>query len=272
MRDTCLQGTKRSKALGSPVPRVALILSMAVALSLLGACTSLPERHDSSATDAPVIAPFSLQQPGGALPGAWRPWAFSSLKRRTEYDLVDYAGRTVIAAQSDTAASGLIHPVRFDPKQYPYLTWRWKTTALIANANNQRGATEDSPVRIMVAFDGDVAKLKPMDQLVFRKFRMIAKAERPFATLMYIWENQASAGTVIENTHTSRIKMIVAESGAEKVGQWHEQTVNLVEDFRRAFGAEPPRVIWIGVMTDTDNTGEKTRAYYGDIRVGATRP
>jgi Protein of unknown function (DUF3047) len=254
------------------VARFGMMVWLTVALGLLGACAATPERRDRLSAGAPLITPFSLQEPGAALPGAWRPWTFSAHKRPTQYDLVDYAGRTVIAAQAETAASGLIHPVRFDPSKYPYLTWRWKATALIAGANNSRGSTEDSPVRIMVAFDGDMSKLKPMDQLVFRKFRMLTKSDLPFATLMYIWENRTPAGSIIANPHTARIKMIVTESGNDKVGQWHEQTVNLVEDFRRAFGEEPPPVIWVGVMTDTDNTGEKTRAYYGDIQVGAARP
>lgn len=36
-------------------------------------------------------------------------------------------------------------------------------------------------------------------------------------------------------------------------------------DFRRAFGEEPPAVSAVAVATDTDNTGEKATAWYGDI-------
>ena len=31
------------------------------------------------------------------------------------------------------------------------------------------------------------------------------------------------------------------------------------------FGEEPGRITAIGIMTDTDNTGENVHAYYGDI-------
>jgi len=41
--------------------------------------------------------------------------------------------------------------------------------------------------------------------------------------------------------------------------------VNVLEDYRRAFGEEPPRVRSVGIMSDSDNTGERTVAYYGDI-------
>jgi hypothetical protein len=82
---------------------------------------------------------------------------------------------------------------------------------------------------------------------------------------MYIWENRAPVGTVIENLHTSRIRMIVADSGAANLRTWREQRRNVYADYRRAFGEEPPRVRSIGIMTDSDNTGADVEAYYGDI-------
>jgi len=40
---------------------------------------------------------------------------------------------------------------------------------------------------------------------------------------------------------------------------------NVFEDYKKAFGEEPPMISGVAIMTDTDNTGEKTTAYYGDI-------
>jgi hypothetical protein len=59
--------------------------------------------------------------------------------------------------------------------------------------------------------------------------------------------------------------MIVAESGRDRVGEWHEVTRNIIEDYRRAFGEEPGKITAIGIMTDTDNTGDNAHAWYGDI-------
>jgi hypothetical protein len=234
---------------------------------LLAGCATTPEHGNSVSRDGPLLMQFSAAVPGQPLPADWEPWSLAAFKRPTQYNLVDYDGRTVLEARSDGAASGLIHAVRFDPKAFPVLTWRWKVTGLISKADNTRARSEDSPVRIVVAFEGDRKKLKPMDQLVFTQFRMLAKTELPYATLMYIWENRAAPGTVIDSAHTSRIKMIVAASGEGDVGKWTERSVNLYEDYRRAFGEDPPAVKWIGVMTDTDNTGQAAHAYYGDIRV-----
>ena len=59
--------------------------------------------------------------------------------------------------------------------------------------------------------------------------------------------------------------MIVAESGRDRLGVWQEVMRNLYEDYRKAFGEEPGSITAIGIMTDTDNTGENVHAYYGDI-------
>ncbi|MDX1801592.1 MAG: DUF3047 domain-containing protein, partial [Marinobacter sp.] len=36
-------------------------------------------------------------------------------------------------------------------------------------------------------------------------------------------------------------------------------------DYRRAFGKAPPPIVGIGIMSDSDNTGESATAWYGDI-------
>jgi hypothetical protein len=38
-------------------------------------------------------------------------------------------------------------------------------------------------------------------------------------------------------------------------------------DFQRAFGESPGQLVGIALLTDTDNTGAKAEACYGDVRV-----
>ena len=59
--------------------------------------------------------------------------------------------------------------------------------------------------------------------------------------------------------------MIVADSGSGRLGAWQDEARNVYEDYRRAFGEEPPLIKSIAIMTDTDNTGEHAHALYGDI-------
>ena len=243
----------------------------ALAAAALAGCALEPARPPE-AIPLPAVGRFSSAKPGDVLPSGWHVWQLSGLKRPTEYRLVDHEGRTVVFARARSSASGLIFPLSIDPQEYPYLHWQWNVPALINRADNTRRATEDSPARIVIAFDGDRSKL-PLEERIFAdQFRMFTKQEFPYALLMYIWENRAPVGTVIENLHTSRIRMIVADSGDANLGQWRQQTRNVYEDFRRAFGEEPTRIKSVGIMTDSDNTGEEAEAYYGDITFMRRRP
>jgi len=237
----------------------------AAALLLLAACAATPAGDAPETVALPRVQSFSGQPPGEVLPQGWRPWTLSRFKRPTEYRLVDYQGRTVVRARASSSASGLVHPLELDPQAHPLLHWRWKVEDLIAAADNTQKHLEDSPVRLVVSFAGDMDNLPLQDRMFFDNIRLLTGQQLPYATLMYIWENRAPLGSVINNRHTSRIRMIVAESGRERLGRWQEVTRNVVEDFRRAFGEEPGRIIAIGLMTDTDNTGERAHAWYGDI-------
>jgi hypothetical protein len=236
----------------------------ALAAALVAACAIEPAPPPA---EIPLLAvgKFSAAKPGDVLPSGWRVWQLSNLKRPTQYRLVDHDGRTVVFARARGAASGLVLPVSVDLREYPILQWRWNVPALIAGADNTQRHTEDSPVRIVLAFDGDKARLPLEERLFADQFRAFTQQEFPYALLMYIWENRAPVGTVIENLHTSRIRMIVADSGAANLRQWREQRRNVYEDYKRAFGEEPPRVRSVGIMTDSDNTGADVEAYYGDI-------
>ena len=244
------------------------IVHAALVAALVAGCASAPVTNTSE-TPATVALPhvrsFSGHTPGDTLPPGWQPWILSSFKRPTEYRLINQQGKTVVRARARASASGLVHPLALDPAAYPLLNWRWKVDALIRKADNTKKHLEDAPVRLVVSFDGNMEKLSPQDRTFFSNIRLLTGQQLPYATLMYIWENRAPRETVIPNRHTSRIRMIVAESGRDRLGQWQEVTRNVVEDYRRAFGEAPGKITAVAIMTDTDNTGDYAHAWYGDI-------
>lgn len=245
-------------------------LTAACLSALLAGCAAVPPQPE--VLSLPYIKSFSENLPGAEVPRGWERWTLSKLKKSTQYELVDYDGKTVVKASAQASASGLMHRLQIEPGKYPLLHWRWKVAGLIPSADNTRRHSEDSPVRVVVSFDGDTDSLPLEDRVFFDNIRLLTGQQLPYATLMYIWENRAPKNQVIANPHTSRIKMIVVESGRDKVGSWQEVTRNVAEDFRRAFGEAPGKITAIGIMTDTDNTGENVHAYYGDIQFRRVAP
>ncbi|WP_374510710.1 DUF3047 domain-containing protein [Niveibacterium sp.] len=199
----------------------------------------------------------------GALPADWHRIPLTGDKRPTEYRIEREGGKPVIHAHAASAAMALAHEPPADWSKRPLLRWRWKISHPLEHADNRVGPREDAAARVVLSFDGDRNALGLFDQAALAIGSQLAGREMAYATLMYIWSSHDPIGTVIDNPHTSRVKMIVVANGPG--GVWQSATRNWVEDYRHSFGEGPIRLTGYGVLTDTDNTGETVDAWYGDI-------
>jgi len=125
--------------------------------------------------------------------------------------------------------------------------------------------SEDSPVRLVLAFDGDRSQFSPKNAMLSELTHALTGQPMPFATLMYVWCNQRPVNSVIHNPRTDRIRKIVVESGAGRLNQWINYERDIRADYEKAFGEPPGALIGIGIMTDSDNTRSQARAWYGPI-------
>lgn len=239
-------------------------LSIAVAVLLAG-CASAPPPERVW----PDVQPFSANAAGAGLPRGWQPWIINRAKTPTRYELVSdpHSRSVVLRAVAEQAASGLRQRLDVDPSTRPVIVWRWRVVELISAADNQDRYSEDAPARLMLFFEGDRHRLPLREQLLMETAQLLTGQELPFATLMYVWENRFAPETLLRNAFTEQVRMIVVGTGRDRIGTWKRFERNYVADYRRAFGTEPGRLVGIGIMTDTDNTGETVEAFYGDIEL-----
>jgi hypothetical protein len=241
-----------------------------VLIVLLAGCATAPPEGQPW----PDVAAFSANAPGPGLPRGWQPWILNRAKTPTVYELVKDAptDRVVLRAAAERSASGLKQRLDVQPSERPVVAWRWRVVDLIAAADNQDRYSEDSPARLMLFFEGDRSQLSMKEQMLMETAQLLTGQEVPFATLMYVWENRFGQETILRNAFTDQVKMIVVGTGRDRIGTWKTFERNYVEDYRRAFGHAPGRLVGVGIMTDTDNTGESVEAYYGDIVLRTGRP
>jgi len=202
-------------------------------------CLSVLAVAASSAPDAIRIASFADSGLAG-----WSAKIFKG-KGETEYRIVEDGGQKLLQASSQGTASGLVFEVEYDPQEYPILSWRWKVSNIIAKGDSRTKAGDDYAARIYVVFP----------HWLFLKTK----------TLNYIWANRLPKDAVQPNAYTGNAMMIAVESGSAMAGQWVAVQRNIIDDYRRAFGEDPPNVGAIAIMTDTDQTGGTALAWYGDI-------
>lgn len=215
--------------------------------------------------DPRVVGDFSTLAPGGKIPDSWEAMTFSGIDRHTGYTLIKDDGQTVIKAESRNAASGLIRFLRVDTAAYPVIQWQWKIDHVLEKGDAQTRQGDDYAARIYVAFAFDPEQASWWERTRNKSAAMLSGKEVPGSALNYIWANKAPKNSILTNPYISESMMVAVQSGNSLAGRWITEKRDIVADYRQAFGQNPPEIIGIGIMTDTDDTGEETAGYYRDI-------
>jgi hypothetical protein len=206
------------------------------------------------------------------VPATWQPedqlkWESVKIpgKLATEYSLVRVNNRNKLKANAQASASMLRQDLHIEPERLNALSFSWQIQELIADADMSQRETEDSPVRLVLAFDGDRSQFSAKNAMLSELSHAVSGKPMPYATLMYVWCNKRPVNSVIHNPRTDRIRKIVIESGPQRVNQLISYQRNIKADFEKAFGEAPGALIGIAIMTDTDNTRSHAQAWYGPI-------
>jgi hypothetical protein len=159
------------------------------------------------------------------------------------------AGKGIIKAESLGGRSSLFKDVEEKKRDYSILAWGWKISNVVRSAIETRKDRFDAAARVMVVFGKAES---------FRIF----EGEPSGLKIEYIWATRLPKGHVFDHPGESNCKVFVLESGEGKAGQWVYEERNIRKDFKKAFGIEPPRVLAIGIQTDTDHSNEMVTTYY----------
>lgn len=199
-------------------------------------------------------------------PTTWRHFPLPG-KRSTVYSPQRLDAREAVRAQANGSASLWRQQLSVAPDELGRLHFSWKVPMLIASANLAVRETDDAPVRIVLAFDGDRSKLSNKSQALSDLALALTGEALPYATLMYVWSNDQPTESVILNPRTDRIRKIVVESGEGNLNRWLDYERDVRADYERAFGEAPGALLSVALMTDADNTQSQTLAWYGPVKL-----
>jgi hypothetical protein len=240
-----------------------------LAACLLAGCAMGPAEPDAQRIDASPWALASGREaarPSVPANAGWHHLTFPG-KTATRFGYARKDGRDAVAVKATSSVSMMRKQVRIEPADLGKVRFSWQVPELIAGADMLLRDADDSPVRIVLAFEGDRARFSARDSLLSELSRTLSGEEMPYATLMYVWCNKREPGTVLKSPRTDRIRTIVVESGGAKLGRWLDYERDIAADYRRAFGEEPGALVGIGMMTDSDNTRSTVTAWYGPLRL-----
>jgi hypothetical protein len=201
----------------------------------------------------------------------WEPLTFPKIKTHSKYSLVSEGNKSILKAESRASASAIVYRHTFNIYENPRLAWRWKVTQLSDRGNPKEKAGDDYPIRVYVMFQYDPERASLGESLIYKATKAIYGKYPPHSTLNYVWTGANISERFIASPYTGKAYMVVLERGQERAGQWIEESVNVLEDYRKAFGKEPPATAGIAVMSDSDNTGTNAEAYLDFIEVGKSK-
>ena len=239
--------------------------AMALCLGTLWA----PALSAQTLAKAAALTPFSSAS-GDQLPAPWRVVGVPGGKiPLTAYAVADMDGRKVLRVETLKSYGNLVHDlpaVQLEPGVQ--LRWRWRLDEPLRNADLRRKEGDDSPLKVCALFDMPLDKLGLIERNLLRIARGVSGEKLPSATLCYVWDTKLATGTLLPNAYTARVRLIVVNSGEQRLGQWVVHERDLAADFKRAFGPEsdvlpPLQAVLIG--GDADSTGSQSLGWVGDV-------
>ncbi len=201
----------------------------------------------------------------GNLPGDWydrdgnKPLYKHSIEEQKTYKYqVKKEGSNNFLRYEGTRAKHMSFPLINEDKENiydinlyetPILSWKVRAHKLPEGANEKSSDRNDSVASIYVVFGmGRVALVKKVPK-----------------SIRYTWSTTLPEGETGSKLFGNQ-QIIVVNSGEQDRGKWITFERNLVEDYRRMFGDDPPKnPIAILILSDGDSTNSYVKADYDDI-------
>jgi hypothetical protein len=135
----------------------------------------------------------------------------------------------------------------WDLTTYPVLAWSWRPREFPKGADERDERGNDSVLAVYM--------LVPHSRVAGPK------------AVKYIWSEKVPVGThLASNGGLTQVRVL--RSGTEGRGEWRQEKVNVLEDYRRYFDAkDPPKPIGIAVLTDSDETKSSATGDYADFKI-----
>lgn len=173
----------------------------------------------------------------------WKPKRFQG---ETRYSSDERSGRRALFADSRGAASGLYREIRVDLTRTPWLNWSWRVDRVLDGVDERAKSGDDYPARVYVVVSGGAAIWKTR-------------------SLVYVWSSNQPMGATWNNAYTGNARVMALRSGTQDAGRWVSEKRDIRADFRQLFGENIDAIDAVALMTDTDNSGQRATAWYGDI-------
>ena len=180
-----------------------------------------------------------------SLSNRWQNVAF--FKTPTDYQVCRDRTNYYLRGVAINSCSALSTKLDLAPPAKLKLRWRWKIHGVNTTGSERDLKRFDHAARVFVAFDTLIG---------------------PPRTLNYTWANVEPPGTMLAHPKSGRAQIFVLESGNARAAQWIAEERDVAADWKKVFPDKPmPKIVGLGMMTDSDSLGGKLTGDYADIEI-----
>jgi hypothetical protein len=197
----------------------------------------------------------------------WRPLYFPKISKHTTYTIETSRSASFLKAESNASASALVYKEKFNVYDHPIVRWSWKVNNVYQNADPEKKSGDDYPVRVYIIFKYYPDTAGALDKVKYGVTKRLYGDYPPHSTLTYVWANDTEQKAIIASPYTDKARIIALQRGSQKVGTWQHEEANILQDYKKAFGVDPPKIASIAIMNDSDNTGQTSVSYLDFIEV-----
>jgi hypothetical protein len=168
-------------------------------------------------------------------------------------------GNKFLSAMSIGNSIQIAKKIKWDIKSFPVLSWKWRTTVLPKEANEDARGKNDSGASVYVIFQRS-------------RIPFLSWEYQPINVIKYVWSTTLPTGKVVYKEKSKLGNTIyegyffVIETGVENYGKWIAEERNVLNDYKKVFGESPKYDPYlVAILSDSNDTKSSAKADYDDI-------
>ena len=165
---------------------------------------------------------------------------------KTEYSVGSNENGNYLKAIADNAASGLGKEIKIDLNKTPFINITWKIEKDIPGIDETAKKGHDFAARVFV----------------IKKTGATALSNR---AINYVFSSNQDVGSNSRSPYTKKSIDNVLATTKTNLNEWVTVKANVKEDFKKFHKLDVNELDGIAIMSDTDNSKQKSITYYQNI-------
>ena len=165
---------------------------------------------------------------------------------KTEYSVGSNKNGNYLKAIADNAASGLGKEIKIDLNKTPFINITWKIEKDIPGIDETAKKGHDFAARVFV----------------IKKTGATALSNR---AINYVFSSNQDVGSNSPSPYTKKSIDNVLATTKTNLNEWVTVKANVKEDFKKFHNLDVNELDGIAIMSDTDNSKQKSITYYQNI-------